>query len=334
MSLTEISRIAQSVLRRFTNPEGNPLTIRQMSWMYIQRKMYLWFHPRPAIRVPFDFLIKDASPPPRIAVVVHCFYSDLMGEILTHLQYIPFPFRLFVSTDREEKREEINSIMVQRGMRAEDLRVVPNRGRDIAPKYVAFQDVYDGCDYFLHLHSKKSPHTGVFGEKWRQFLLASLVGSTEIVRSNLRLLADSRVGLVFPVPMNDTAPELRWGSSFNASALLARRLGINIQSSFCFDYPDGAMFWGKPAAISSLLDLQLQLDDFPEERGQLDGCLQHAIERLVTNCAVEQGLWGCRVSASPACAQSIENEDALAKAISLCLTAQSEERLKYERTSV
>lgn len=47
------------------------------------------------------------------------------------------------------------------------------------------------------------------------------------------------------------------------------------------EFPSGSMFWGRSAALRPLLDLQLQFADFPEEAGQIDGTLAHAIERTI-----------------------------------------------------
>jgi lipopolysaccharide biosynthesis protein len=333
MILNEIRRIILSIVRRCANPQENPLTIRQMTWFYIRRKIYLQRHRLPAIQVPFAFAHEHVSSEPRIAVIVHCYYPDLMQELLTHIQRIPFAYQLYVSTDTEEKRQELICQIDQHQVRAAEVRLVLNRGRDIAPKYITFRDVYAHCDYFLHLHSKKSRHTGSWGEEWRRHLLHTLVGSPEIIRSNLRLLEDPRLGLVFPVPLNDTTPDLRWGANFAVSSELAQRLGINIRAAFCPDYPSGSMFWGKAAAIKPLLDLGLDLDDFQPEEGQLDGCLYHAIERMVVQCALKRGLSGCRVSTNLAYPRlrRATDEGRLVSAVSACLLAQERERLRYDK---
>jgi lipopolysaccharide biosynthesis protein len=41
------------------------------------------------------------------------------------------------------------------------------------------------------------------------------------------------------------------------------------------------MFWAKTKAIRPIASLGLRYEDFPEERGQLDGTLAHAIERIL-----------------------------------------------------
>jgi len=166
-------------------------------------------------------------------------------------------------------------------------------------------------------------------------LLKTLLGSPAIVRSIFLLLQDPRIGLVFPVALNDTLPALRWGANFDVSATLAQRLKIEIDPLFCPDYPDGGMMWGKSAAIKPLLDLGLNQTDFHEEKGQLDGCLNHAIERMVVHSAFEQKLSGCRITTKPSYPniRHVADEPGIASTVTDCLKAQEQERFKYDRPS-
>jgi len=107
MNLSEISRIGHAIARRLTNPQENPLTISQMARCYIEKTIYRSFHRLPAIQVPFAFDPKEINPAPRVAVIVHCYYTDLIGELLDYINMIPCPYTLYVSTDRDDKRQII-----------------------------------------------------------------------------------------------------------------------------------------------------------------------------------------------------------------------------------
>lgn len=334
--MREIRQVLRSIVLRLTNPEEHPLTLSQMTRLYIQRKIYLHYRRPPAIQVPFEFHHESHVSSQRIAVIVHCYYPNLMQELLSYIVLIPFPYQLYVSTDTQQKREELISLIHQYRIPVFEVRLAPNRGRDIAPKYITFRDVYNSCDYFLHLHSKKSPHIGPLGDGWRRQLLQALIGSPEIIRSNLRILADERVGLVFPPPLYDEFPDLRWGINFDISSVVAQKLKIDIDPGYCLDYPAGSMFWGKSKIVKPLLDLNLQVEDFPIEMGQLDGGLNHVIERLIVYSARKQGFCGCRISVDSNYTRlsCVRNEDALASSISLCIAVQKQECLRYGKLSL
>ena len=239
-----------------------------------------------ALAVPFAF-----TPPARervVAAVVHAFYPDVLEPLLSRLRNVPGRVDLFLSTDTDAKRDEIAAATAG-WPGAVDIRVLPNRGRDIAAKFVGFRDVYDRYDLFIHLHTKRSPHGGAPLARWRDYLLDNLIGSPEIAASILHLFDDAKTGIVFPQHLFEIRGILNWGYDYDFARALMRRTGVGIDKNLVLEFPSGSMFWGRSAAIRPLLDAGLRFEDFPDEEGQVDGTLAHAIERIVLMCAEARG---------------------------------------------
>jgi O-antigen biosynthesis protein len=218
----------------------------------------------------------------RVAVIAHAFYTDIVQDILDRWGNLPSGSSLFISTDSETKRDEIITRLesMPPGVISEfDVRIAPNRGRDVAPKLLCFDDVYARFDIFLHLHSKKSPHAETQYGDWRRYLLDHLIGSPEVVSRNLEILSDPDVGIVYPDHAPYIKPIINWGYDFPIARSLLHRIGFELDAGHILEFPSGSMFWGRTQALSKLRGLGLSVQDFPEESGQIDGTLAHAIER-------------------------------------------------------
>jgi GT2 family glycosyltransferase len=230
-----------------------------------------------SVIVPFGYLPRRVAP--RVAVMCHMFYPDLAKEVLYYLRNIPAPADMFLSTDTEEKRSILRQVFGDWDRGDIEIRVVPNRGRDIAPKLVGFADRYD-YDLVLHLHSKVSEHAR-FLAPWRGFLFENLAGSPAIVSSIFDAfdrLPD--LGMVASQHYESIRRWIGWNGNFEQARVLATRMGMTLSRTRALDFPSGSMFWARPAALRPLLDLNLSFDDFPEEGSQLDETPAHAIERL------------------------------------------------------
>lgn len=241
-----------------------------------------------AIETPFRFDPRPKAAGP-IAAVVHCFYPEVLPLILTKLVNVPGSVDLYLSTDTEAKKTEAAKYSAEWRKGSVDIRIFPNRGRDIAPKIVGFRDVYAKYDLFLHLHTKKSLHAGDLLAGWRDYLLDSLIGSPEIARSNLALFNDQKLGIVFPQHFFAVRGMLNWGYDYDLARGLLSRVGVNLNKNLVLEFPSGSMFWGRSAAMRPLLDLILSFSDFPVEAGQVDGTLAHAIERSYLMFAESKG---------------------------------------------
>jgi lipopolysaccharide biosynthesis protein len=230
-----------------------------------------------------NFAPMDAAPNGSIAVHAHIFYTDLAPEIAACLSHMPFDFDLFVSVPSEDVlkacTESFSRIPKLKSLK---LAVVQNRGRDIAPMFCAFGKELSNYNYLAHIHSKKSLYNDGATQGWREYLLTQLLGDTLKIRKIFTLLTgSSRVGFVYP---QNYFKLPYWANTWLSNQPLARiwcqRLGICTFTTGYFDYPAGSMFWARMDALKPLFDLNLSLDDFPEERGQKDATFAHCLERF------------------------------------------------------
>lgn len=230
-----------------------------------------------ALKVPLDYV----APPVKfkVAAVVHIFYPELADELKNLLLNIPCAVDVYISTNSPDKKNAIEKTFGDFDKGRVVVKVFANRGRDIAPAFVGFRDIYAGYDVCVHLHSKKSPHAEKRLAGWREHLYRNLLGSPEIVSSILNILAVEKVGIVFPQYFAPIRVSINWGENYFATKNFLRELGIEIDNRHLIEFPAGSMFWFKPQALAPLLNSGLKFEDFPEEIGQVDGTIAHAIER-------------------------------------------------------
>jgi hypothetical protein len=251
-----------------------------------------------ALEIPFAFDV-PAGPNRSIAVVIHCFYPEVLPLLLRKLESIASSFDLFLSTDTDAKKAEIGGHLENWTRGKTEIRMLPNRGRDIAAKFVGFHDVYQHYELFLHLHTKKSPHGGLPLEKWCDYLVDNLIGSPEIVRSILSLFDDDRLGIVFSQHLFEIRGILNWGYNYDHARELMAKLGVSLNKNLILEFPSGSMFWGRCAAIRPLLEAGFDYPDFLPEGSHVDGTLAHAIERCVLMAAESRGFEWLKVVQRP-----------------------------------
>lgn len=215
-----------------------------------------------------------------IAVIAHIYYWELASEFKAYLSNIQHQVDLFITTCDKKSAAFITGVFADWSQGIVTVAVTKNRGRDIAPKLVGFKNIYSDYDYVLCIHGKRSDHASVLAQ-WRHFLLENMVGAPKVVDSILGLFDTFEdLGMVSAQHFEPMRHWTNWGGNFETAQTLAQRMGFKLNQKKPLDFPSGSMFWARTAAIRPLIDLGLDFADFPEEHGQVDGTLAHAIERL------------------------------------------------------
>lgn len=224
-----------------------------------------------------DFKTKSLDLP-KIALLVHIFYDDLVDEIISYAKNISKDFDILITcvsscyqTVSKKFNEEFPNHII-------DIRVVPNKGRDIGPFLCNHVKTYQRYDYICKIHSKKSLHADGINN-WRGFLYTHLLGSPKQVQSILNAFEeDETLGIQYPDYSEAIKPFIEWGSNFEASKEFLNSFGQECPNDLP-DFPAGSMFWFRPEALKKLFDNDWKLDDFPVENGQVDNTIMHVIER-------------------------------------------------------
>ena len=230
----------------------------------------------------------------RYAVVLHIHYPELSQTIADYLKRIPFQFDAFISTrsDSIEKIQELFSSLSN--INHIEVQSFPNQGRDVGPFLAGFGEKLSRYDYLLKLHSKKSPHSNALSG-WFLHCLDNLIGSEEVIQTNLLKLSEEDSGIIYAVENYAISLGIKhdscWGherSNFEKAQPFLKKLGIDsIQAESNFRFPVGTMFWCKTEILKPLIDWKLNFNDFDAEGGQIDGTLAHSVERLIGLCCTE-----------------------------------------------
>lgn len=259
--------------------------------------------PPPQVDAAGKFLDPFADWKPRTAprsapdcgVVVHLYYPEMWDEIADYLANIRHPFGLHISLCSSTAGNVLGRIREK--YPDADVATLENRGRDIAPfNHFLTQGKLDRYLCVCKIHTKKSPHRWD-GDDWRRMLMDELLGSSgriDYVIDSFRRISD--LGVVGPAAMCFSRKD-RWGDNRQIFDDLAARLNLGPEDSLRFFA--GSMFWFRPAAFELLRRLDLKFEDFPEEAGQLDGTLAHAMERIFSRAAMAQGYRSLGISSHP-----------------------------------
>lgn len=239
----------------------------------------------PDIFLDYDAPIKPVQGIEResIAVHLHLYHTDMGDEFIRYLSHIRQPFTLLISVMQNVDASGIQKKFSEELTDAKKVIVksVENRGRDVAPWVVWFRDEILESTLFLHVHTKKSTHNKSHGG-WFSYLNHVVLGSPSTVNQILsNFVSDPATGIIAPCYHWSLANQPNYGENKPACEEFFGRLSSGSLPKVCHDYPAGSFFWARTSSLKPLFDLNIEINEFPIEGGQIDGTIAHAIERIV-----------------------------------------------------
>ncbi|WP_024784120.1 rhamnan synthesis F family protein [Streptococcus mutans] len=239
----------------------------------------------------------------KAAVHLHVFYVDLLEEFLTAFKQFHFSYDLFITTDSDDKKAEIEEILSANSQEAQ-IFVTGNIGRDVLPM-LKLKNYLSTYDFVGHFHTKKSKEADFWaGQSWREELIDMLVKPADNILAQLQ--QNPKIGLVIadmPTFFRYNKIVDAWNEHLIAPEMntlwqkmgMTKKIDFNAFHTFVMSY--GTFVWFKYDALKPLFDLNLTDDDVPEEPLPQNSIL-HAIERLLIYIAWNEH-YDFRISKNP-----------------------------------
>ncbi|MFM1626668.1 rhamnose-glucose polysaccharide assembly protein RgpF [Streptococcus mutans] len=239
----------------------------------------------------------------KVAVHLHVFYVDLLEEFLTAFKQFHFSYDLFITTDSDDKKAEIEEILSANSQEAQVF-VTGNIGRDVLPM-LKLKNYLSTYDFVGHFHTKKSKEADFWaGQSWREELIDMLVKPADNILAQLQ--QNPKIGLVIadmPTFFRYNKIVDAWNEHLIAPEMntlwqkmgMTKKIDFNAFHTFVMSY--GTFVWFKYDALKPLFDLNLTDDDVPEEPLPQNSIL-HAIERLLIYIAWNEH-YDFRISKNP-----------------------------------
>lgn len=244
-----------------------------------------------------EFYLEDGDTPdriePRTLAIVHLYFSEYVSTFLrAATQYKPNDnIEILVTTPLQEIADQISIATKSLDIKVSVV-VVPNRGRNLGPFFIESRNRLQRFEFITHVHSKKSTHTkSSMAKEWSSrswdLLFADkkkLIRALELARKH------SNIAVAYP-DVSDLLPPwaYSWLSNLSNAKAWYRARDLNFHQSR-IAYPAGGMFLLNVSNMQQLYSDEYVYEDFPDEKGQLDGELHHLLERLLGTVPLDLGL--------------------------------------------
>jgi glycosyltransferase involved in cell wall biosynthesis len=225
-----------------------------------------------------DFPVSDKS----IGIHLHVHYIQGLEKIIKKIALIREKKHLYISCTSSEIHEKVKGIIAIAKINY-TVKIVENRGRDIAPMLLEFKEELKQHDVCLHLHNKQSIEKDRnLASGWANHMLQALIYDEIYVSSVLNLFSKSQCRVISPLIYEPIREQMSWGNNKKIIKNLYEKY-YNKKFSYkqCPLFPAGSFYWFKPDLLNELRSVVNGLEDFPQEPIPDDGTLAHALERFI-----------------------------------------------------
>ena len=252
----------------------------------------------------------------KAALFMHIYDHTMAAELAGYASSLPEEADIYISTVSEEKKAAITEAF-RKLPNCIEIRVLPNRGRDVSALLASFKDVVMNYDVACVTHDKKTgylkPQT--VGEGFAYMGYENILGSSTFVLQVLQAFAeDPRLGLLYAPDPNHadfaTHIGLEWGANFACTRQLAQDLMLHVPMDEKHPpmAPFGSSFWFRTKAMAPLFAKNWTYDDFPPEPFNMtDGSILHAIERIYPYAAQDAGYYSAMLATTDYASVDIDN---------------------------
>ncbi len=214
----------------------------------------------------------------RKLVIIHAYYEREAHKIFDLLRGF-IDYDLVLTTAIPAIRDEFfNRFDPQRAA----CLLVPNIGRDVLAFLLVVNTVkLSKYEHFVKVHTKRSGHLSD-GGNWFHINIETLIGNKLMTDRLFECINADQTGIygVECLPLQDHLENNR-----NWLEFLLKQPLVNVDGLFV----PGTMFAGSARFLKEVAESNFHLYKMEEEKGQLDGCLPHALERYFGYLAKVRG---------------------------------------------
>lgn len=254
---------------------------------------------------------------PRVALFMHIYYLDMMDEMRGYAGHMPDYADLFITTNTQEKKQEIEAAFSSLDRKLTVV-VVENRGREYAGFFIGLRDFVGSYDYICIAHGKKSRYEKpyIMGDSFAYHCFENTLASRDYVQNILATFENEpRLGLLVPpVPEHGgyfSTVGREWRGDYPGVVDKLKEWGFQAPTDPTKPpvAPLGGFFWFRSAALQKLFDHGFTYDDFPQEPcTAIDGTIMHMIERIYPFVAQDAGFYSAWVMSDRYAAMRMTSE--------------------------